>query len=267
MNISILGCGWLGMPLAKELATKGHIIKGSTTGREKIANLSTEGIIPYQIKLLEEGIQGDIEAFLNDAEVLIINIPPGLRQDPAGNFIAKMGRLKDQIDRSHLGHIILVSSTSVFDDREDFPVYTEDVVPNSNQLISKQLIAVEELMISKDFKTSIIRFGGLYGPGRHPVNYLAGRKDINDRKAPVNLIHRDDSIGLIVSIIESGSPGIFHGVNPDHPTKEEYYKEIAQKLHMALPEFDHFKASKGKIISSIRVGQELGYAFSKSLKD
>src|SRR5690606_17103488 len=118
MNISVLGCGWLGLPLAKEIINIGHFVKGSTTSREKISGLAAEGVIPYQIKLFEEGIQGDIASFLNEAEVLVIDDFPGLRQDPSTNLIAKMARLNDHIDRASLKHIIHVSSTSVFEDNE-----------------------------------------------------------------------------------------------------------------------------------------------------
>ena len=35
-KISILGCGWLGLPLAKSLLAKGYKIKGSTTSESKL---------------------------------------------------------------------------------------------------------------------------------------------------------------------------------------------------------------------------------------
>ncbi|HSP40576.1 MAG TPA: NAD(P)-binding domain-containing protein [Gillisia sp.] len=267
MNISVLGCGWLGLPLAKELLNNGHIIKGSTTTREKLQALTAEGIIPYEIKLFEEGIQGDISSFLNEAEVLIINIPPGLRKDSTENFIAKIGRLKEKIDRSSIRHLIFVSSTSVFEDRVDMPVYTEDDEPNGTQVNSEQLRGAEKLLFSDNYKTSIIRFGGLFGPGRHPVNFLSGRENVKDPEGPINLIHRDDCIRLINTIIESGLSGIFHGVYPEHPPKEKYYTTIAKKKNLAIPQFDHSIPSNGKIIRSARVEGKLKFTFSKNLMD
>ncbi|WP_258929290.1 hypothetical protein [Flavobacterium davisii] len=35
-KISLLGCGWLGLPLAESLIKKGYEIKGSTTNLDKI---------------------------------------------------------------------------------------------------------------------------------------------------------------------------------------------------------------------------------------
>lgn len=267
MNISVLGCGWLGLPLAKEILNKGHKVKGSTTTREKLNSLSSEGIIPYQIKLFEEGIQGDITSFLKDTDVLIIDIPPGLRKDPTENFIAKISKLKEQIERSHLNHIIFISSTSVFEDREDFPVYSEEDQPNDTSRNSEQLRGAENLLYSEKYKTSIIRFGGLFGPERHPVKYLSGRKDVKDPIAPVNLIHREDSIGLINTVIKSGLSGIFHGVNPHHPSRKDYYESTARTKNLTIPQFDYSLPSKGKIIQSVRVEKELGYIFKKSLTD
>ena len=45
-KISILGCGWLGFPLAKALLSKGLSVKGSTTSSEKLATLEKAGITP-----------------------------------------------------------------------------------------------------------------------------------------------------------------------------------------------------------------------------
>lgn len=50
-QISILGCGWLGFPLAKSLLEKGFSINGSTTSVEKIAVLEKAGIHPFLVSL------------------------------------------------------------------------------------------------------------------------------------------------------------------------------------------------------------------------
>ena len=50
-QISILGCGWLGLPLAKSLLEKGFSINGSTTSFEKISILDKAGITPFIVSL------------------------------------------------------------------------------------------------------------------------------------------------------------------------------------------------------------------------
>jgi nucleoside-diphosphate-sugar epimerase len=267
MNISILGCGWLGLPLAKKLAEEGHVVKGSTTNREKMTQLSSEGILPYLIKLHTEGIQGDITAFLGDADVLIIDIPPGLRGDPDANFIGKIGRLQDYIKKSGVKNVLFVSSTSVYEDSVEIPVYTENDPANGISDGSKQLRSAEELLKnSESFSTSIVRFGGLFGPGRNPVNYLSGKKNIKDPEAPVNLIHLEDCIGIIIEIINKEVWGeVFNAASPEHPTKVEHYSRKASENDLPLPEFDQDQHSKGKIIESVTLEEKLNYSFKKGL--
>lgn len=267
MNISVLGCGWLGLPLARKLVEQGHVVKGSTTSRDKMNKLSAEGITPYEIKLYEEGVQGDLSSFLMDVELLIIDIPPGLRKDPDADFTAKIGRLKAYIEKSAVRQVILVSSTSVYEDREDLPEYTENDPPNGNGVNALQLIAAENILRNSDeFTTTIIRFSGLIGPGRHPVKFLSGRKDIKDPQAPVNLIHQEDCIGIISALIENEYWGeTINAAYPEHPSKETYYSRVAREKNLAVPEFDPTTASKGKIISSVVLKEKLGFEFGKGI--
>jgi 3-hydroxyisobutyrate dehydrogenase-like beta-hydroxyacid dehydrogenase len=74
-QINILGCGWLGLPLAKSLLEKGFLINGSTTSFDKISVLQNAGITAFQINLLEKKVEGKIEVFLENSEILIIDIP------------------------------------------------------------------------------------------------------------------------------------------------------------------------------------------------
>ncbi|RKS55790.1 nucleoside-diphosphate-sugar epimerase [Gillisia mitskevichiae] len=267
MNISILGCGWLGLPLAKKLIEAGHIVKGSTTNRDKINLLSSEGIIPYKIQLFEEGVQGDMTSFLNESEVLIIDIPPGLRKDPEVNFVGKIERLKSYLEKARIEKVLFVSATSVYEDTEDFPEYTEEESANGNAENARQLIGAEELLKASDrYATSIIRFGGLIGPGRHPVNYLSGKSDLQDPAGPVNLIHLDDCIGIITAILEKKAWGeTFHGVYPEHPTRKEYYSRVAKEKGLASMSFNEDSVSRGKIINSVKVDEILGYEFKTEI--
>lgn len=267
MNVSILGCGWLGLPLAKRLIEVGHVVNGSTTSRDKMRDLRAEGIVPYEIQLFEEGVQGDISSFLGNSEILIIDIPPGLRKDPEVNFVAKINRLISYIEKSGVEKVLFVSATSVFEDRNDLPLYTEEDTPNGTAKNAKQLIEVEELLkTSEKFETSILRLGGLLGPGRHPVNYLAGKSDLKDPEGPVNLIHLEDCIGMIEAIIKKEAWGeTFHGVYPEHPTRIEYYSRKAKEKGLAVMSFNEDSDSKGKKINSVNLDEILEYQFKSTI--
>jgi len=70
-TISILGCGWLGKPLAIKLIKKGNLVKGSTTSKHKFKEFDNLGIQPYLISL--ENLKENINDFLN-TETRIKNI-------------------------------------------------------------------------------------------------------------------------------------------------------------------------------------------------
>ena len=80
MTISILGCGWLGLPLAEHLRDQGHTIKGSTTSPEKLELLSGKNIEPYLLELTPELECEDCQNFWN-SDLLVLNIPPGRGKD------------------------------------------------------------------------------------------------------------------------------------------------------------------------------------------
>lgn len=268
MKISILGCGWLGKELAKKLIEENHAVRGSVTSLEKMHELRSAGIIPYQIKLYKKGVQGDIRSFLSGCEVLIVSIPPGLRSDPKTDFIGKVRNLISHIEKTPPKKIIYTSSTSVYPDAEDFPVYTEESKTDNSSDRTVQLHNSELLFLNNPkLNTTALRFGGLIGGNRHPIKFLSGVKDIKNPKAPVNLVHRDDCISAIRKLMDTNKKiPILNLVYPEHPAKEDYYKAVAKIRNLAAPEFDQSKPSKGKIISSEKIQKELDFEFSVNIK-
>jgi nucleoside-diphosphate-sugar epimerase len=276
-KISILGCGWLGLPLAKSLLKNGFLVKGSTTSIEKIAVLEAAGIEPFLLEVSETEIIGDITSFLENSEILIIDISPKLRGNSAENFVAKIQNLIPFIANSSVEKVIFISSTSVYADAISTALnVTELTKPQPETESGKQLLEAEQLLQNnKNFQTTVVRFGGLIGEDRHPIKFLAGRKNIENPEAPINLIHQTDCIGIIETIIKKGlqqaqsdkelKTETFNAVAPFHPTRKDYYTQKAIVLNLALPEFEQSKPSIGKIISSEKVESVLEYKFKNKL--
>jgi nucleoside-diphosphate-sugar epimerase len=265
-QISILGCGWLGMPLAKSLLEKGFSVKGSTTSFEKISALESNGIQPFQIELSQTEIKGEIDSFLENSEILIIDIPPKLRSISSENFVKKIENLIPFIEKAKIEKVIFISSTSVYSDAPSTALrVTESTKPNPETESGKQLLATEILLQSNaNFKTTVVRFGGLIGDNRHPLHFLAGRKNIENPEAPINLIHQEDCIGIIEAIVKQECWNeTFNAVAPFHPTRKEYYTQKAKELGLLLPEFVNSKIAFGKIILSDKVEKVLDYHFQE----
>jgi nucleoside-diphosphate-sugar epimerase len=272
-QISILGCGWLGLPLAKSLLENGFSINGSTTSVEKIDVLENAGIHPFLVSLSAVEVSDEtkisIENFLQNSDVLIIDIPPKLRGDSSENFVAKIQNIIPFIEKSSVEKVIFVSSTSVYEDTSDLRNVSEETIPNPDTESGRQLLEAEQLLQSnKNFQTTILRFGGLIGEDRHPIKFLAGRKNIENPEGPINLIHQVDCIGIIEAIVELPETQsekwneVFNAVAPFHPTRKEYYTQKAIELNLPLPEFDESKISIGKTILSKKVIETLNYNHS-----
>ena len=264
-KISILGCGWLGLPLAKSLINKGFSVKGSTTTEAKLAVLESANIKAHSIRLTENEVIGNLKAFLSESEILIIDIPPKLRGDGAENFVSKITTLIPFIAQSPVNHVVFISSTSVYAD--DNSIVTENSQPEPNTESGRQLLATEKLLqANTNFKTTVIRFGGLIGENRHPIHFLAGRKNLENPEAPINLIHQDDCIGIIEAVIAQKTKGeVFNAVAPYHPTRKDYYIQIAIAFNLALPKFDESKSSLGKTILSDKIEGVLNYEFQNKI--
>lgn len=279
MQVSILGCGWLGLPLAKSLIEKGFSVIGSTTSVEKIPILESLGIQPSIVTLSAvkgQNNENEIIPFLQNSEVLIINIPPKLRRDSVASlemtFVEKIENLIPFIEKSTVKKVIFVSSTSVYG---EIPLenvqgkknsITEEILPNPDTESGKQLLEVEKILQSNThFKTTIVRFGGLIGNDRHPIYFLAGRKNIENPDAPINLIHLEDCIGIIHEILryDQNDNLVLNAVAPFHPSRKTYYTQKAIELQLPLPEFEEKNKVAGKIISSEKVETLLNYKFQK----
>ena len=284
-QISILGCGWLGLPLAKALLENGFLVKGSTTSVGKLSVLENLGIQAFQIELSETKIQGEVDSFLENSKILIIDVPPKLRSsstDPSTTlrmtFVEKIKNVIPFIEKSSVENVLFISSTSVYGDTSTALSVTEETKLNPDTESGRQLVQTEQLLQSNsNFKTTILRFGGLIGEDRHPIKFLAGRKNIENPNAPINLIHQEDCIGIIMEILrpfgklKAGSAQndklerneTFNAVAPFHPSRKEYYTQKAIDLALDLPEFNAENSNFGKTISSSKVEKVLGYSFRK----
>lgn len=260
-TISVLGCGWLGLPLAAHLVQQGYTVKGSVTQPEKLELLAQKGITPYQVEITDTSItSNDLSGFL-ESEVLIINIPPSRREDVVLYHQAQMTLLLEQVLKSPVKKVLFISSTSVYPDLNQEVTELENIQPTKES--GKALLAVEKLLRSnKHLMTTIIRFAGLVGYDRMPGKFLAGKKNVENGTAPINVIHQDDCIALITGIIRQQAWGeIFNACADLHPTRKEFYTLAAAKAGLELPTFANTADPRFKIINSEKIKQRLDYSF------
>lgn len=264
-TIAIMGCGWLGFPLAKILIRQRYEIHGSTTSKEKLGMLKGKGIHPFLIALSEDSIEGDLEGFLSNVDALVVNVPPKLRGGNKENYVKKMQLLHGAIHVSKVKKIIFISSTSVYGDIDG--VVTEKTTPEPETESGKQMVISENIFRNDaSLKATIVRFGGLIGPDRHPVTMLSGRKNLSNGNVPINLIHLNDCIKIISEILKKDWWGeTMNGVYPYHPTKQEYYTSEAIGRGLQIPDYNTNSPKKGKIVSSYTLTNMKNFEFTTML--
>lgn len=262
-SISILGCGWLGFPLAQALIETGYQVLGSTTRKDKLGKLEEAGIRPYLIEL-SPLINQDFDATFFRSDILVINIPPGRRRENIKTyFTQQIGAILDQRPPEN---IVFVSSTSVYPNlnrkvKETDSSFSSDA-DKSIRSSGVALLLAEELVRAYSPRATILRFCGLMGPERHPGKFLAGKKLDSSGQAPVNFIHLDDCMKIITKIIHDNVWGeTFNACADLHPSKAEFYAQAANKLGLNPPEFDATTKLSYKEIDSQKLKKRLNYHF------
>ncbi|MCC5930705.1 MAG: NAD-dependent epimerase/dehydratase family protein [Cyclobacteriaceae bacterium] len=259
-TISILGCGWLGLPLARHYLDKGCLVKGSTRTKGKVESLRYAGIIPYLIDLNDEDETDEIADFFA-SDLMIINFPPSRIADIETVYPRQVEMVLQRTWARHTRAVVFTSSTSVYADGQ-FPA-EESQTLNPEKSSGKALIKAEEL-VRKVYpqKHIILRLAGLMGPNRHPGRFFAGKNGLTGGGSPVNFVHLDDCILAIDWLVEKECWGeTFNLCSPEHPIKKEFYTLAAKSGAYDLPGYSDEEIG-GKSVSSEKIIRQTGYRFT-----
>lgn len=244
-SISILGCGWLGMPLAIQLVQKGFTVKGSTTNTVKREVMMSYGVLPYVISLSQRNY--DATGFL-DAEVLIIAVP--------SKNVNDFKNLITEIEKSPVKKVLFISSTSVYPN-------TNGIVTETSEVLDSPLVEIENLFRkSSAFESTIIRFAGLFGYDRKPGKFYPSGHTITNPEAYVNFIHRDDCLRIMYEIIEKNIwHETFNACADTHPKRRDFYTKEIIRLGLVQPVFNEDSLCEFKIVSNDKLKSRLNFTF------
>ena len=257
-TVSILGCGWLGEPLATSLKEAGFSVRGSARDPEKLPALLEKGIEPYLIEISPE-ISGENTDEFFSSDVLFINFPPERRNDIETYHEKQIENLIGAIPDPKGRMVIFASSTSVYPNTNGVVGEEDSLCPDKQS--GKALLRVERLLMEHpEIDTTVIRFSGLIGYDRAPIKSIRKKKLVLNPDCPLNLIHRDDCIGIVRSIIDLDVRNtVLNATCDEHPTRREYYSREARKYGIPLPLFETENPPEYKIVSNEKLKKTLGY--------
>jgi nucleoside-diphosphate-sugar epimerase len=236
-NTVIWGAGWLGIPLAKSLKRGGHSVFCITRSEEKKELLASSGIDASTIEQFQLNSE-----LVSQCSTFIIALPPVIEYD----FLEQLKQTIQLLPAA--SHLIYTSSIGVY------PSAT-GVVDENSPIDETHAVAQFEKIIStsKPDKCTILRLGGLIGPKRHPVHFLAKRNQNSHPGQVVNLVQQQDVIRVIESFVLNPTVGIFNVCSSEHPTRKEYYKEAATAFGLERISFENSSNEPGKIVNSSKL--------------
>ncbi len=232
----IAGCGYVGTALASLLARDGHRVYGLRRD-------------PSQLPRDVEGIAGDVtrpetlDAVPRPVDALVYAVSAGASTEEAyrGAYVTGVRNLLAAAGAGEADgprRVIYVSSTAVYGEEEGG--WVDEESPTDPPGFRGRVLLEGELAVREAYAGSVVvRFGGIYGPGR---TRLIERVRSGDARCPpdpprwTNRIHRDDCAGALAHLLARDDPApLYLGVDREPAARCELLRWIARALDVPEP--------------------------------
>jgi nucleoside-diphosphate-sugar epimerase len=240
MKIAVLGCGYVGAEFARQAKAAGHEVLGVVRSEASRDKLRAEGIAAEAFDLYS----GDWALLPKQFDAVVYAASTGGGGPEAYALAYDVGVKRALAWARVVGAqaFVFTSSTGVYRQDDGRIVDEESVVGGAPT--ADAILGGEGAVLSAGFaRARVLRFGGLYGPGRHHLvdqlrrgdNVIGGRVDHF-----INYLHRDDAASSVLAALVAGPLGPrVYNVGDGHPvTKETLACWIAERLGQSAPVFD-----------------------------
>jgi nucleoside-diphosphate-sugar epimerase len=271
MRVLIVGCGYVGLPLGRELVRLGHEVFGLR--RSAPAELRAAGIKP----LIADITRPETLAKLPCNFEWVVNCAAsgGGGADGYRKLYLEGNRtLVAWLAQAPVAKCIYTSSTSVYA-QNDGSIVTEQSPAQPETDTGKVLVEAEESLLAaarNEFPAVVLRVAGIYGPDRGHAfkQFLRGEARIEgDGSRCLNMIHRDDLTGVVVAALTHGVPGqIYNAVDNEPVSQLKFFEWLAAELKRPMPpsvtadtEVWRKRGMTNKRVSNAKLRTELKYEF------
>jgi nucleoside-diphosphate-sugar epimerase len=274
MRVLIVGCGYVGLAVGSELVKQGHEVVGLRRNAEESADLVRAGINPLTGDITKPAdflaIPGVFDWVVNT-----VSSDKGGLEEYRAVYLQGTKNIIDWLGGTPLKKYVAVSSTSVYGQTDGSLVkessQTEPASETSQILVQTERLLLESFQKEK-FPAVILRAAGIYGPGRGHLflQYLKNKARISGKgDRLINMIHRDDLVGIILAVLKSGRPGEIYNAVDDEPVPQiHFFRWLSETLGKNMPPFatedENAQRKRGltqKRVSNRKVKMELGYQF------
>jgi len=238
----VIGCGYLGRRVAARWRAAGLRVFAATRSRSHADEFQRSGLEPVPCDVLDPSSLCALPEAPDVAYCVGLDRTAGVDMrtvyvDGLANVLTALaGRRNATADG---GRFVYVSSTGVYaqsDGREvDESAATEPVAESG-----RVVLEAERLLHQRRPDAMILRFAGIYGPGRliREKTVRAGEPLSGDPDQWLNLIHVEDGAAAVLAALERGRPGGVYNVCDDRPVRRrDFYTRMAEVLGAPPPRF------------------------------
>ena len=273
MRVLIVGCGYVGLGLGAELRQAGHDVSGLRRSHSAEATLRRAGIHPLVADITDPA---SLQALPGSFD-WVVHCPAA-----GGGGVEEYRRVYVEGTRNVLGWLstqpprrfIYTGSTSVYG-QNDGSWVTEASPTEPAAITGEILLETERLLLTAhrrdQFPATLLRLAGIYGPDRGYwlKQFLGGRATLTgDGSRFLNMVHRDDVVGVLVTALDRGRAGEIYNVADHEPvTQRALFQWLADRLNRPMPPSTppedtlRKRGATDKRISNRKLLEELGYAF------
>jgi nucleoside-diphosphate-sugar epimerase len=244
MRVLIIGCGYIGLALARELLRLGSQVTGLRRTPGPPAGSEAGGIEGLEWWAADVTRPETLPAITRpfDGVVQCAASGGGGVEDYRRTYLEGTRNALAWLAASPPRKFIYTSSTGVYGQSDGSAVDetspTEPASPTADILI-----ATEQLLVAaareRGFPAVILRLAGIYGPGRGYWlrQFLAGEARLEgDGQRWLNMIHQEDVVGAVLAALDRGAPGRIYNVTDDEPVTQRTVLEwLARRLNRPLP--------------------------------
>ncbi|HSI85156.1 MAG TPA: NAD-dependent epimerase/dehydratase family protein [Candidatus Methylacidiphilales bacterium] len=233
LPVLILGCGYVGKSLARQLQERGMPVLGWVRSQESAAELQAEGIPSLHGNIAEPAAW---EKLADQQFAAIVHCASSDRSGPEGYRVVYYWGLYQAIVHGRGAPLIFVSSTSVYAQANGEWV---DETSRAEPSVETGRILRKAEAMALGAGGAVLRLAGIYGPGRSMLaqKYLNGEAVIEgDGRRVINQIHRDDAASAIRRLLEMECPSaIYNGVDDEPVDAVTFYTWCSRHFQRPMP--------------------------------
>lgn len=237
MNRLIVGCGFLGLPLAQQWAqcAKSPCTYATTRSNERAAEFRDQGISPVICDITDSASVQHALADLPQMDTIVfaVGMDRSRYSDIRDVYVKGLQRFFKTWQHP-IKHFIYISSTGVFGNFDGRWI-DESAATAPSREGGKACLEAEKLIAETTDNWTVLRMAGLYGGERVPTRQIVQKKDW-EKLSPagyLNLIHQTDAVNAIMATAKRKPMGqTIHCSDGHPPVRKDYYQYIADQFEL-----------------------------------